>query len=103
MDHATGQQPVPPFLQRLFQKILRGDTDAISLMGTPRDLLLVNQTKPPTAIKAQFYRYQFSDWEEHGGMWWKREPVPHSAPQLFQLQKGAHDCIRQTASARCEC
>ena len=99
MDHATGQQPVPPFLQRLFDKILKGDTDAIALMGTDSGHLLVNRTVPPTAIKAQYYRYQFSDWTEQNGMWWKRSPVPHSSPQLF-LPSSSQGCIRQTASAR---
>lgn len=42
-------------------KILQGDTDAMSLMGTSQDHLLHGPTHiPPTAIKLQYYWYTFT-------------------------------------------
>eukprot|EP00656_Telonema_subtile_P017912 TRINITY_DN19658_c0_g1_i2.p1 TRINITY_DN19658_c0_g1~~TRINITY_DN19658_c0_g1_i2.p1 ORF type:complete len:704 (+),score=123.07 TRINITY_DN19658_c0_g1_i2:171-2282(+) len=99
MDGAKGQQPVPLFMQTLFEKILAGDTDAISLMGTPRALLLHNDTTPPTAIRAQYYRYQFSSPQSpRKDQWWQRSEVPGSAPQLFASK--SHQPPRNSAASR---
>jgi len=88
MDHASGPQAVPPFIETLGEKILSGDGDAISLMATPENFLLRpgsdGKREPPTAIKAQYYRYQFSNWTElQKGQWWVRRPIVNSPPVLI--------------------
>lgn len=69
---------IPLFIKSLISKILAGDTDAASLMGTKLD-------KSPNAIKAQFYLYEFSDKDQlfNEGKWWKRTELPNSQIQLF--------------------
>jgi len=85
MENQGGQSmTVPGVIQTLIAKIMAGDTDAIGLVGTPPQLLLDHQGVPPTAIRADFYSYQFSEWSELlQGIWWKREPIPGSSPFLF--------------------
>jgi hypothetical protein len=40
MDFARGPQRVPSIVRKLVQRILAGDTDAVELLGTPRNELL---------------------------------------------------------------
>eukprot|EP00041_Stephanoeca_diplocostata_P035906 m.1282975 g.1282975 ORF g.1282975 m.1282975 type:complete len:854 (-) comp24776_c0_seq51:2098-4659(-) len=63
MDAATeGPQQVPGILHSMIAKILRGDTDAMSLMGTTQHQLLQGPGQvPPTAIKLQYYWYKFTE------------------------------------------
>jgi len=56
-----------PWLQRFLRKLLEGDRDALGLLArNPFG------DRPPAWIKADLYRYQFTDPGENGG-WWRRE------------------------------
>ena len=70
---------VPRFIEILISKILAGDTDALSLMGTN-----LNGTTP-LAIKAEYYLYYFSEPEElkENGVWWTRKPIPNAKAKLY--------------------
>ena len=98
--------PVPNHVQALVDKVLGGDTDAMNLLGTPsEDLLRLSSASrltdsdgtgtsdggnshakptPPTAIKAEFYSFTFSNWDRllHEGRWWDRELL--SRPVIFE-------------------
>jgi hypothetical protein len=105
---------VPRFVQTLAAKVLAGDTDAISLTGTPAvgTLLLLDDSddttaaaaastaatastpvatsrvkkplRPPKAIRADYWTYRFSTWEEwrSEGVWWVRERL--SKPTVYR-------------------
>jgi len=102
MDRAQGPQAVPRFIENLAQKILAGDTDAIGLMATPRQQLMGGNStsSPPTAIKAEYYRYSFSRWEDlrDRGQWWTRQPIPDCPPQII-LPK-AQQAVREGSTYR---
>jgi hypothetical protein len=72
---------VPSFVDKLIKKILAGDTDAVDLTGTGRALLLANSSAmlPPTAIKAQFYLFDFSS----SSAWWKSSDVPNNPATIY--------------------
>jgi hypothetical protein len=131
--------PVPSYHAVLIQKVLAGDTDAIGLLGTSveelvvgnvsfecrREVLLDHATEstmisnvsgglggcatplcslgsncyegserdnfstvvsgtlsPPTAVRAEYYRYQFSNWDNDSGEWWSREQM--TLPHIFE-------------------
>ena len=92
--------PVPGHIRTLVKLIMRGDTDAIGLLGTTAEELLLpppsrettrdatpisgNSAAPhllprraPTAIRARYYLYTYSDWAtlRANGTWWDREPI----------------------------
>jgi len=84
--------PLPGHVSVLITKILAGDTDAIGLMGTSASQLL-RQTPPerkgapargpffaPTAIRADYFAYQFSTWRELSmrGEWWSRARISNA-------------------------
>eukprot|EP00960_Hanusia_phi_P023020 680327-Hanusia_phi.AAC.2 len=101
--HTTGQKlTVPSFIQKLvrlflipsaiaIQKILAGDTDSISLVGTPwTDLLHVaNSTPkrwtPPTAIKAQYFFYTYSSSSKNES-WWIQTAIQNN-DEIFWVSK----------------
>ena len=103
--------PIPALLSTLIAKVLRGDTDAIGLLETPETALLLRahdgasdggaadgggsgkkasgassapRPKPPTAVRAIYYSYTFSEWDAlwRYGRWWEREPI--STPVIFE-------------------
>ena len=111
MPQTTGlvDIPVPEHVSVLISKVLRGDTDAIGLLRTPEAELLLPRAKvaassapagrtPPTAIKAVFYSYTFSDWAAlwHEGRWWERRPL--SKPVVFEAPTKAADPSRVRVS-----
>jgi hypothetical protein len=55
---------------RFIRKLLMGDPAMLRLMGTNPFT-----GRPPTYIRALFYRYHFTDWQEkrRTGAWWRRE------------------------------
>lgn len=56
--------------------------------------------RPPTAIKAVYYRYQFSRWDElQRGRWWTRTPIQGSPPQLI-LKPLEHTPVRRASPYR---
>jgi hypothetical protein len=95
---------VPSHIERLAEKVLAGDTDAIHLLGTPPDALLrsrANDTRhappePPTAIRAEFYKYTFSSWQalRQDGRWWERELL--STPTIFERRRGRRSAVRRS-------
>jgi hypothetical protein len=54
---------------RLVQKLLLGDPAILKLIGTNPF-----PDRPPVYLRALFYRYQFTDWQERRetGAWWRR-------------------------------
>mmetsp|Transcript_146026 Transcript_146026/g.466709 ORF Transcript_146026/g.466709 Transcript_146026/m.466709 type:complete len:881 (-) Transcript_146026:6-2648(-) len=78
----------PNFLHQLVLRILHGDEDAVSLMGVPRSDVYAGGA-PPTAIKARFYSYTFTDADEmwQTGHWWKREPLDAVGGIVFEAQQ----------------
>jgi hypothetical protein len=105
--------PIPALLSTLIAKVLRGDTDAIGLLETPETALLLRahdgasdggaaahggggggkkasgassapRPRPPTAVRAIYYSYTFSEWDAlwRYGRWWEREPI--STPVIFE-------------------
>ena len=108
--------PLPPHISTLASKVLAGDTDAMQLLGTPVDELLVradhmaaahimrnatakieaeaeaevsSRLLPPTAIRAEFYSYTFSSWDGlwKEGRWWDRQLL--SRPVIIEQAAGA--------------
>jgi hypothetical protein len=77
--------PVPVFVDKLIKKILAGDSDAADLTGSGRALLLGNGAAP-TAIKAQYFWFNFSD--SNSSAWWQRSSIPNN-PAVVYTQ--AHD------------
>jgi hypothetical protein len=55
---------------RFVHRLLTGDTAILSLMRTNPF-----SAQPPAFVRAQFFRYRYTDWGEHRdtGAWWKRE------------------------------
>ena len=114
----ANEMPIPPTLSTLIEKVLAGDTDAVGLLGTRASELLnldgggggasssTNRSNynpssasagagatamPPTAIRAEFYSYTFSDWEglSTRGEWWARQRM--STPRVFEASSSAAD------------
>ncbi|KAK3264965.1 hypothetical protein CYMTET_26322 [Cymbomonas tetramitiformis] len=104
MEGQRGLLPVPAILEKLAAKVLLGDTDAADLVATPRRELF-NSTSgpphPPSALRASFYHYTFSDWDQlwHHGVWWRRKPVPGSQPAVW-LAKDIKHLIADTHIVR---
>ena len=70
--------PVPVFVDKLIKKILAGDTDAVDLTGTGRALLSSNGSAP-TAIKAQYFWFNFSN----GSTWWRSSQVSNNPAIVY--------------------
>jgi hypothetical protein len=70
--------PVPGFVDKLIKKILAGDTDAVDLTGTGRALLSSNGSAP-TAIKAQYFWFNFSN----GSTWWHSSQVSNNPAIVY--------------------
>ncbi|TSC55738.1 MAG: hypothetical protein Greene101420_675 [Parcubacteria group bacterium Greene1014_20] len=68
-----------PWFINFVQKLLRGDPQIIKLLGTNPF-----PESPPSFIRAQFYRYQFTTPEEkkQTGAWWKREHIGEYLPPV---------------------
>lgn len=81
--------PVPVFVDRLIKKILAGDTDAMDLTGSGRKLLQGDGAArvPPTAIRAQYFWFNFTS-NSSSSNWWQRSEIPNN-PALIYTQ--AHD------------
>ena len=97
MDFAEGTQRVPGIVRKLIAKVLAGDTDAVELLGTPRaELLLADANgneRPPTGIRASWWRYTFASWEElrDKGQWWRREAIPRAGQRrIWQRDQDAY-------------
>jgi len=69
--------PIEPWLVRLVKKLLDGDpaTRALLAAGPFED-------HPPRAIRARYYRYEFTRAGEHARAWWKRTLVSDYLPPL---------------------
>ncbi|HLB57337.1 MAG TPA: lipase maturation factor family protein, partial [Gammaproteobacteria bacterium] len=69
-----------PWFSRLLQRLLENSPDVVGLLDyNPFPF------KPPLYIRAQFYRYQFTDREERKktGAWWKRELLGEYYPAVY--------------------
>jgi hypothetical protein len=56
-----------PWLVHLVWKLLHGDPGALSLLaGNPFP------EHAPKFVRVELYRYEFTDWGDAGGAWWKR-------------------------------
>jgi hypothetical protein len=64
---AMGPWQQYPWFPPLLQKLLQGDKPVLSLLG--RNPFPV---QPPKYIRARLYRYEFTDWDDRSGNWWKR-------------------------------
>ena len=56
-----------PWLVHLVWKLLHNDPGALDLLATnpfPND--------PPAFLRAELYRYEFTNWDDESGAWWKR-------------------------------
>lgn len=106
MEHVKDSAlAVPGFIRTMISKVLSGDTDAISLMGTPHSEL-VDPAKggAPKAIKANFYLYEFTSPSERTstGNWWKREPLPASKTHVYtQALDGLDAPVHHSDPLRC--
>lgn len=66
------------WFQQLLQELLHGNPAVLELMGTNPF-----PDAPPTFIRAQLYRYQFTSREDTPpGMWWKRTYLKPYSPTL---------------------
>jgi hypothetical protein len=63
----------PPFIQ----KLLQGDQPVLSLLG--RNPF---PNHPPKYIRARLYRYEYTDWGDKTGNWWKRTLVDEYLPPV---------------------
>ena len=73
----------------------------MELLGTPRTNLLLTDAngdeKPPSAIRASWWRYTFASWPElrQGGQWWRRERIPGAdQPRIWQRDLDAYTVDR---------
>jgi Lipase maturation factor len=69
--------PVEPWLVRLVGKLLQGDPAARALLA-PGPF----EDHPPRALRARYYRYEFTRGGEHPRAWWKRTLVSEYLPPL---------------------
>ena len=83
--HQYPSLQIPPFISKLIRKVLAGDSDAISLLGTPFADLFDEKGNPPSAIKAKYFKYEFSSWEHYRetGNWWVASEISNSKDQWF--------------------
>ena len=97
-NDANRALPLPQIAKTLSKKLLAGDYDALQLLANPRDLL--KDGKPPTAIKAQFFKYSFSDPEEllSSGDWWRKEQM--SRPYILTIDDSNDEPVRDTYFSR---
>ncbi len=59
-----------PWVVHLLWKLLHNDPGALSLLaGNPFP------EGPPRFVRVELYRYEFTDWGDESGAWWKRERV----------------------------
>jgi hypothetical protein len=59
-----------PWVVHLIWKLLHNDAGALSLLaGNPFP------EGPPKFVRAELYRYEFTDWGDESDAWWKRERV----------------------------
>jgi hypothetical protein len=70
------------WLHALMQRILDGSPQVGRLL---KPSPLPSNTGPPRYVRLMYYRYEFTDWNERGGNWWKRTKVgqltePQSLP-----------------------
>jgi hypothetical protein len=73
-----------PWLVHLIWKLLHNDPGALSLLaGNPFP------EGPPKFVRVELYRYEFTDWGDPSGAWWKRKrireylaPLSADNPQL---------------------
>ena len=100
---------MPPFLAHLASKLLAGDTEKLGLLGTsPHELLRLQgnassllagpqtcQPQPslPTAIKAEWYWYTFTD--PSSPDWWHREPIANNPPTVWTKRDAFKGGVRQ--------
>lgn len=85
----TGPLPLPGFITELNRRIMQGDTDAMGLVAPQTSgLLLASDSQDaaaklaaPTAIRARYYKYTFTDPGSDG--WWKRERLSGDTDKLF--------------------
>jgi hypothetical protein len=69
--------PVERWLVRLVGKLLEGDRAARALLA-PGPF----EDHPPRALRARYYRYEFTRWGERTRAWWKRTLVSDYLPSL---------------------
>ena len=64
---------------RFMKKLLEGDRPTLSLLG-PGPFT----AQPPTFVRARFYRYRFTTWQERRrtGAWWRRELIGDYLPPV---------------------
>eukprot|EP01062_Namystynia_karyoxenos_P025788 TRINITY_DN2021_c0_g3_i1.p1 TRINITY_DN2021_c0_g3~~TRINITY_DN2021_c0_g3_i1.p1 ORF type:complete len:850 (+),score=237.61 TRINITY_DN2021_c0_g3_i1:86-2635(+) len=84
MEGRPPQGRLPPFLNTLLEKILRGDTDAAGLLAEPLGELL-RGAEAPQAVRAEYYMYTFTPpgaAPQPGavGKWWSRTPIAGERP-----------------------
>lgn len=74
---------LPSIVDNLVRGVLAGDVDAIGLLGTPLEALVVDGAFP-TAIRAEFYLYDFTDWGtlKTDGTWFSRERM--TSPKVYR-------------------
>lgn len=67
---------VPGHVKIAVSKLLKGDTDAAGMFGTPAHKIF-RDGRPPLQVKAELWRYKFSSLSAllSRGEWWEREPL----------------------------
>jgi hypothetical protein len=81
-----------PWTVHLIWKLLHGDPLALSLLSNNPF-----PDKPPTAIRATLFRYEFADPGDVSGAWWRRERIGEWLPPLTREDPRIHEFLRAFA------
>ena len=86
LQQGLPEMPVPPIVRSMVEGVLHGDSEVIGLLANDWDSLLHRQgdaCQPPTAVRATYYLYKFSDWKDLllNKTWWTRVPI--SKPRVL--------------------
>jgi len=66
-----------PWLLSLIEKLLKGDTSFLALMGSDPF-----PEHPPRFVRAMIYEYHFTKWADGSGDWWRRKELGIFMPPL---------------------
>jgi len=69
--------PMDPWFVHMVAKLLHGDP-AVRALLAPGPF----EDRPPRALRAKYYRYEFTDAGDRSGAWWKRAFVSDYLPPL---------------------
>lgn len=79
-----------PWMLHLVYKLLHNDEAALALVShNPFE------HEPPRHIRVRRYIYEFTDWDDDSGHWWKRELHGEWLPPLSREHAGLREIIRE--------